>query len=273
MITMENFATSVNSPEYPYDFSICTLVTQMYQYQNMLRSFVDAGFSPERCEYLYIDNSQENLYDAYSAFNIFLQRSQGRHIIICHQDIELIYDRIDVLEQRIRELDKIDPGWALAGNAGVINLKYASVRITHGSPPVYRESGKFFPQKVMTLDENFILIKKQANLAVSSDLKGFHFYGTDICLIASILGFNAYVIDFHLYHKSKGNMDEDFFSIKRMLQNKYNKVFKGRYLKTITRQKIYISGSRLDRFIFNNAFARNIWRNYLRLRFFFKGSH
>jgi NaMN:DMB phosphoribosyltransferase len=54
------------------------------------------------------------------------------------------------------------------------------------------------------------LIKKQANLAVSSDLRGFHFYGADICLIASILGYNAYVIDFHLYHESTGNMDKEF---------------------------------------------------------------
>jgi len=273
MIKNENPAVSISSIEYPYDFSICTLMTQTDQYHKMLRSFMEAGFSPDRCEYLYIDNSKENLYDAYGAFNIFLQRAQGRYIIICHQDIELIYDGIDILKKRISELDEIDPKWALIGNAGIINLKFASVRITHGNPPVYRESGRSFPQKVMTLDENFILIKKQANLAVSSDLRGFHFYGADICLIASILGYNAYVIDFHLYHESTGNMDKEFYSMKKMFEKKYNRALKGRYLKTITRQKFYLSGSGLFRLIFNNSFARNIGRNYFRLKFFLKGDY
>lgn len=273
MNSIEYAASKITGYDFPYDFSVCTLVTRMDQYQLMLQSFIDAGFSKDKCEYLYIDNSKENQFDAYSAMNIFLQKAQGKYIIICHQDIELRYDRIDVLKKRILELDSIDPKWALIGNAGVINLKFASARITHGDPPAYRESGRTFPQKVITLDENFILIKKKANLAVSSDLKGFHFYGADICLIASILGYNAYVIDFHLYHKSTGNYDEEFYSLKKAFQKKYNRAFKGRYLKTITRQKFYISGSKLQRVIFNNAFARNIGRNYLRFRWLLKGNY
>lgn len=273
MTHVKNLAQKIEIIDYPYKFSICTLVTRMDQYEGMLRSFIDAGFSQERCEYLYIDNSQDNKYNAYSAFNIFLQRAQGKYIIICHQDIELLYDRIEDLEQRIYELDKTDPKWALLGNAGGINLKYTALKITHGTPSVFRQAGKSFPQKVMTLDENFILIKKYANLAVSSDLAGFHFYGADICLIARILGFNAYVIDFHIYHQSRGNKDKNFYSMKKAFRKKYQSALKGYFINTATKQKFYVSGSRFCNFVFNTPMARNVVRNYFRLRLFFKGRY
>jgi hypothetical protein len=266
MIPIKNIATKINRSEYRYNFSICTLVNRVDQYQKMLKSFIDAGFSQERCEYLFIDNSEENNYDAYAAFNIFLQRAQGKYIIICHQDIELIYDKIDDLEQRIDELEKLDPKWALIGNAGGINLKFRSGHITHGNPPIHVKKGKYFPQKVQTLDENFILVKKQANLAVSSDLAGFHFYGTDICLIADILGFNAYVVDFHMYHQSTGNKDKGFLSMKMALQRKYQRALKGHYLLAATSEKIFISGNKFSCFILNTSLSRAIAKKYYELR-------
>lgn len=273
MIPIENIAKKIQDADHAYEYSICTLVTRLDQYQTMLSSFIDAGFSQEKCEYLYIDNSKENLYDAYAAFNIFLQRAQGKYIIICHQDIELLYDKIDVLEKRICELEKIDPKWAVAGNAGGINLNYTSWRITHGTPPLYKKIGNCFPHKVETLDENFILVKNNANLAVSSDLKGFHFYGTDICLIAYTLGFTAYLIDFHLYHKSGGNKDESFFSMKMAFQKKYQRALKGHYINTMTKERFYISGSRFYNFIFNSYLIKKIIRKYFKLRFILKGSY
>lgn len=266
MVKIENIATKINSIEYFYTFSICTLVTRTDQYEKMLRSFINAGFTRDKCEYLYIDNSKENVYDAYSAFNIFLQKAQGRYVIICHQDIELIYDKIGDLEKRINEIEELDPKWALIGNAGGINLKFLSGHITHGNPPIHVKKGKHFPQKVQTLDENFILIKRQANLAVSSDLAGYHFYGTDICLIAKILGYNAYVVDFRLYHKSIGNKNENFYNLKTELQRKYQRAFKGRYLHAPTRERFYISGNRFCSFILNTSLLKAIAKKYYKLR-------
>lgn len=269
----EQIAEQVRDGDFPYEFCVCTLVSRMDQYHNMLQSFIQAGFTQDKCEYLFINNTEKNTYDAYQAFNIFLQRARAKYVIICHQDVELRYDTIGVLRERIYELNRIDPKWALIGNAGTINLVYRSMQITHGDPPEHGMKGTCFPQKVMTLDENFILVKKQANLAVSSDLAGFHFYGTDVCLIASILGHNAYVVDFHLYHKSTGNMDEEFFSIKKMLHKKYQRALRGRYILTVTRQKLYLSGSHLANFFFNTGLARRMAKTYLKFRFLLYGSY
>jgi hypothetical protein len=269
----EQIAEQIHDSDFPYEFSICTLVSFMDQYHNMLKSFIDAGFTRDKCEYLYINNTEGNAYDAYQAFNIFLQKAKAKYIILCHQDIELRYDKVDDLKKCINELERVDPKWALFGNAGAIDLIHRSIQISHGDPPVHAMRGEKFPQKVLTLDENFILVKKQANLAVSSDLAGFHFYGTDICLIASILGYGAYVVDFHLYHKSRGNMDEEFFSIKRMLYKKYQRALKGRYILTVTRQKFYLSGNHLVNIIFNTALVRKMAKTYLKCRFLLNGSY
>ena len=187
MIPLSDIAKRIQEVSYPFDYSVCTIVSDMEQYQLMLNSFIEAGFSTDKCEYMYVDNTKTNVHDAFSAFNIFLRQALGKYIIICHQDVELKFDTIFELEQKIDQVCKIDPKWGLLGNAGAINLKYKTVCITHGVPPFHDKRGTAFPQKVQTLDENFILIKNEANLAVSSDLNGFHLYGTDICIIAKIL--------------------------------------------------------------------------------------
>ena len=60
------------------------------------------------------------------------------------------------------------------------------------------------PQRVSGLDANFLVVRRDANLAASADLKGFHLCGTDICTVARFLGYTAYVVDFHLRHLSSG---------------------------------------------------------------------
>jgi hypothetical protein len=252
-------------PENNYKYTICTIVTNYNQYCEMVNSYIIAGFIESNCEYLYIDNTESNTHHAYSAYNVFLQEAQGKYIILCHQDVELCFDRIEILDQRIQEMDQIDDQWGVLGNAGAINLKYKVMHITNGNPPVHVKRGKKFPQKVKSLDENFILVKKSANLAVSANLSGFHFYGTDICLIASIIGYNSYVIDFHLYHKSTGTIDKNFWDIKNAFQKKYEKALKGQFLQTSTIAKIYISGNKFANCLLNNSIARSIARQMIKI--------
>ena len=99
-------------------FSICTLVTDKIEYKKMLNSFINAGFTKKNCEYLYIDNTLNNKYDAYQGLNTFLNLSVGRYIILCHQDILIKYNNKNDLLSRIKELEIIDPNWGVLGNAG-----------------------------------------------------------------------------------------------------------------------------------------------------------
>src|SRR5689334_3587146 len=109
-------AVHLNDREAPR-FSICTLVTNHGEYAEMVRSFRAGGFNGADCEYLYLDNSTGNTFDAFRGGNIFLREAAGDFIILCHQDLLLLEDNRTTLETRIRELDALDPRWAACGNA------------------------------------------------------------------------------------------------------------------------------------------------------------
>lgn len=231
-------------------YSVCTLVSNLPEYAVMVDSYVKAGFNLDLCEFLYVDNSQGNKYDAYTGLNKLMERASGDYLILSHQDIELIYDTEPDLQQRLQEITELDPTWAVLANAGGADVKRVYRRISH--PHDNLNQGPF-PQKVISVDENFILLKKAAGLRFSPDLQGFHLYGTDICLVAEQKGYTCYVINFHLLHKSTGNMNESFYQARQMLMQKYAQTLTPRYIRT-TCTYLFISKSPLLNYFMNKPF-------------------
>ena len=235
---------------YKYTFSICTLVTRKNEYQEMLETFSAKGFTNENSEFIYIDNSETNKADGYSGLNQFLAQSKGKYTIICHQDIRLEFDDIVKLKQCLKEMDELDPNWAILGNAGA-TCDFATKHIRITDPTGSDKRTSEFPSKVESLDENFLVIKNGLNIGVSRDLSGFHFYGTDLCLQADMRGYSAYVVDFHLHHLSEGNRDITFDSCKQNLINKYEYALRPRFVQTSC-VYLYITGSSFFKVLFNN---------------------
>ena len=257
-------ATKISkNTKYLFDFSICTLVTRKTEYHEMLESFIDKGFTKDKCEYLYVDNSDKTTFEAYEGLNVFLQKAQGKYVILCHQDILLHDSDYNDLMQCIQFLDEKDATWALLGNAGGLNLKWIATHITEGKTGIIR-SETHLPLKTKTLDENFIVVKKSANIALSNNLQGFHFYGTDICLIASVLGFNSYVINFNLTHKSNGKKDESFYDLEKKIRIKYHKAFQAKYI-TTTFSRFYISGNFFGDYFFNTKIMLFLAHQYYKV--------
>lgn len=248
-------------------FSICSLVTNIDEYHEMVASFQSAGFTEEISEFLYADNSNGNKYDGFKGIKTFLTKATGKYIIICHQDILLSYDKIDTLMKCIEELNHLDPNWAIAGNAGYNGLTQKAMRIS--DPYEMNASKGNFPAPVQSLDENFLVLRKDANLSISNDLTGFHFYGVDLCIIANILGYNAYVIDFHLYHKSAGNCNESFFTAKSQLIAKYQKSLATKTIRT-TCSPLFLSSSKCLNFLCNKKIMISFQKRVetLRAKFF-----
>lgn len=240
-------ALAIEQPDQIFQFSICTLVTDKSEYAEMLSSFEKAGFSAPLCEFLYIDNSSANRYDAYAGLNLLLQRAKGEYIILCHQDVLIVKDSKNELIGLIENLNQIDARWAVCGNAGAAGPNHI---VYHISYPNGRQMTKGnFPVKVLSLDENFIILKNKWRLSFSNDLSGFHLYGTDICLNAKINGLSAYVIPFNLVHKSRGNLSTDFFSVRAAFIKKYNPFFREWVQTTVT--VFYLSNSPFRFFIGN----------------------
>lgn len=252
-------AADINTVNDQKLFSVCSLVTDFSEYQEMLDSFEAAGFNEENSEFFYADNSKGNQYDGFEGLKRFLNSASGTYIILCHQDILLKYDTMDDLLNRIDEVDRLDPDWALLGNAGYMDFNNVALRITdpHGEN---RDYGPY-PARVKSLDENFIVVKKEANLAISHDLHGFHLYGTDMCIIADILGYNSYVINFHLYHKSGGTCSTNFYEIKQTVIDKYQRALKPKYIRTPA-TNLFLSSNRLLNLLLNKKIMYSVKKRY-----------
>jgi hypothetical protein len=220
----------------------------------MVEAFMEKGFTAKDCEFIFVDNTITNRLDAFSAYNCFLQQAKGRYIILCHQDILPIDDNRSRLDALLDELSVRDRAWGICGNAGATASGHLAIRISdpHGQN---RNLGGPFPVKVMSLDENFILVRRKANLAVSNDLSGFHWCGADLSIVADILGWNSYVIDFHLLHKSGGRADSDFVAIGQALRRKYARFCRSRWHYVPTIRPVFISASPVKTF-----FATSAWK-------------
>lgn len=211
-------------------FTLGTLVTEWSQHAAMLESFDRHGFAAADCEVLAIDNSGAGQTGAYAGLNAILNAARGRIVILCHQDVRLSEEGRGQLELRLAELDTRDPRWAVAGNAGATALGRLAMRITdpHGCD---RRLGDL-PARVMSLDENLLIVKREARVGFSRDLDGFHLYGADICLMAELAGCSAWVIDFHLEHLSPGRKSADFHAGERAFKAKWNHALRPRWLQT-----------------------------------------
>lgn len=249
-------------------FSICTLVSRKKQYEAMVDSYVQAGFDSESCEFLCVDNTQHNKQDAYKGLNSLLTQAVGEYIILCHQDVLLRYDNRKILEQRITEMNARDQRWGILSNAGAIDLKRLVQKVTVAEDELQIRGT--MPQRVMVVDEHFMVLKKSANLSFSCDLTGFHLYAADICMVADLLGYSVHVIDFHIYHASKGNVDQEFHYCKQQMIKKYSRIKKGKFVRT-TITSFYLSGNKVMHVIGNRNSVLWIAKQATKLRLFFTG--
>ena len=239
-------------------YSFCTLVNDFARYERMVESFQRLGFDAGDCEFLYIDNTVANQADAFSGYNLLLRKASGRYIILCHQDIAGLDDDRETLDRLLSQLSGQDPHWGLCGNAGVDGQGRRFIRIS--DPYSSNQStGGPFPRHVVSLDENFIIVRNEANLALSRDLSGYHWYGTDLCIVADILGWTAFVIDFHIRHDSKGRMDQNFMDLRHSLRQKYRRAFRPRVHRVLSERDVYLSGQQVRAPIVNGALDLSIW--------------
>jgi len=223
-------------------YTIATLINDPSQYAAMRASFEAGGFTGADCEYLFIDNSKSNRACAYRGLDAMLSEARGSLVILCHQDVRLLSDDRTTLDARLANLSQRDADWALAGNAGALAAGRLALRITdpHGA----NQHMGTLPARVMSLDENFIVVRRSARVGFSRNLSGFHLYGADLCLNAAMAGYSAYVIDFHLAHLSAGNKSDAFAAAERAFRDKWNKALSPRWMQT-TCTLVHLSGDRI----------------------------
>lgn len=225
-------------------FAICTLVSDRAHYRALCESFRAGGFDGD-CEYLYLDNSDGGGWDAYRGIPRLIAASRARYLILCHQDVRLLEHGRDDLDARLAELDRLDADWALAGNAGGTPCGAIALRISDPFGEDRRRAA--LPARASSLDENFIVLRRDAPVGLSADLEGFHLYGADLCLHARLSGRSAWVIDFHLRHLSPGRTDAAFRDCQNRFERKYGALFGQNLTIRTTCTRLHLAGSWLGR--------------------------
>ncbi len=244
-------------------YTFCTLVTRPAEYGEMLESARQAGFCGDDVEYLYFDNTSANGIDAYAAINRAIRSARGEILVFCHQDILFEFDNKEVLEARIAQIEALDARWAVLGNAGKTPAGRAVVRIT--DPKAANLSQGPFPARVLSLDENLLILNRRQNLFCSPQLRGFHLYGTDLCQNADHLGLKCYVIDFHLRHKSAGNVDASYRQLQQDYMALQSQRRKGRFIRAMCSQ-FFVSSSVLLMRLFNQKWLLNLHKSLSKKR-------
>jgi hypothetical protein len=204
-------------------FHICTIVNDREQYRGMREAFAEAGFSDEMCRFSEFDNTGENRFEPYRLIDQLISDTPQRYLILCHQDVRPnLGHSAAFLVSVLDALNKSNPGWLVAGNAGVDCYGNS---ILHLDDPHGRFRATDLPRRVLSLDENFLVIRPRSGLGTSPELNGFHFYGTDLALNASVQGGGAFVIGFLLTHLSAGNIASAGYLDTK---DRFEKVWRGR---------------------------------------------
>lgn len=241
----------IDEIQYEKLFSICTLVANQAEYELLLLSAKNAGFTNDNSEFIYIDNTQTNKFDAFDGLNQFLNKAKGKYVILVHQDVEFKFDNSEILKDRIEQMNKLDSKWAILGNAGYSdkNINRQFTRIT--DPGHTNQQDGPFPAKVSCIDENIMIVKNDLNLMISKNIGHFHLYGADLCLQAARQGYSTYVIDFHILHKSGGFPNKSFYDTKERFIMQYNNALKIRFFRTPC-TVLFLSNSKILNTIMNS---------------------
>lgn len=137
------------------------------------------------------------------AYNAGIDAGHSDVLVFAHQDVYLPRPWLQQLLSGIQAVEVIDPGWAVIGVYGVGR---DGKHVGHcWSSGLNRELGFEFgpPQRVVSIDELVIVLRRSSGLRFDEGLPGFHLYGTDIVQAALAKGFGAYVIHAPVVHNSR----------------------------------------------------------------------
>ena len=236
-------------------FEIHTFVNDDALYARMRQSFINAGFDAEAFARLTDSGS-----DPYTTITRIGCGSPARYPILCHQDVFTDQGAgATELLACLRALDVLDPGWVVAGNAGIMRSGRLIRRLVdrHGG-----STGELLPLPVVSLDEDFLVFNPRNAPRCSAELKEFHLYGADVCLHALISGGSAYVIDFPVTHLGRtgaaAHPESEYWRVYEHSRKRFIAVWNDRclfrYVLTPS-DTLFISRSRLLRRLFGSSSA------------------
>ena len=195
-------------------FSVCSLCRDSKSKSNLFDRIV--SFFPVKTEFLLFDHSEEQI-SCYEAIRLFMSQSRGDFILFIHDDLSFDGLHYSHLINEINRIIKLDPKAAVFGVAGISLMDHSS--IGHFRDAAGEHVWGFHEDGLASsLDECFLVLRRDKGLALTTEFSGYHFYGTDLCISAKEKGLTSYVIDFPIIHNSTGRLDEKYFEARNQFE-------------------------------------------------------
>jgi hypothetical protein len=159
---------------------------------------------------------------AAKGINSILELAKGNIVAIGHQDLYLPQQWFPNLLEKIATLEETDPNWAIIGLWGCSGERFVGHIYTTGlgielGLPIET------PIAVQTLDEVMLIINAKHGLRLDDKMRGFHLYGSDICLQAEAKGLKNYVVEAFAVHNSNGlkELPREFWTSCKYMRKKW----------------------------------------------------
>ncbi len=165
----------------------CLLSSPDFQIQDFGEVLLQRGF--------------DNVADAY---NPAISQAKGEVLVFMHQDVYLPAGWFQRVAAAINQLAVTDPNWGVLGVYGVTVAGEPRGHLYCNANQCALGHAIQEPVEVETLDEVVLIIRRNSGLQFDSGLKGFHLYGTDICLMARQQGRKIYVVPGFCIHNANG---------------------------------------------------------------------
>lgn len=167
---------------------------------------------------------QEDFPSAAKAYNDAIDKSHNDLMVFLHSDIILPQQWIADLQRALSYLDRDDPEWGVLGS-------YGETLDDNGRGYIYSSGlgiiGKPFerPQRIQTLDEIVLILRKSSGLRFDEALPHFHMYGTDICMTAEQVGRRNYAVSTFCIHNTQPGLvlADEFYECYRYMKRKWKK--------------------------------------------------
>lgn len=156
-------------------------------------------------------------------YNRSIDATEEPILIFAHHDVFLPEGWETLLDARIRQIEAVDPNWAVLGSFGL-------GPDGTGWGPVWSSSlgqivGRvpFAPMPATSLDELLIVIRRASGVRFDDAMPGWHMYGTDIAQTAISQGKGVYAGALPCIHNDAfhGALGEDFDLCYRYMQAKW----------------------------------------------------
>ena len=208
-------------------FSIITIANRENVYEKFKKSL--AMQKNVNYELIKINNDHNQFSSARAAYNGAIKKAKGNYLVFLHPDMRFLDE--SALHDALDQITNID-NLGVAGIAGCPFELYHHksiilTTIVQGDP--YYHFGKPIGKvtEVQTVDECFFVMKKDfCEAHPFSDIKGWHMYAVEQCLIALLNGKRNYVVPARMWHYSPGNSENwQYVQTGREIVHRYGQHF------------------------------------------------